>query len=422
MNDINKNGVLNIDPQGEPFNTGERTSLSTRTKNNVVRLPGPLSNVIREAFEVDKPNPFHREFDIQDGNKSKLLQKGDYGIGDIRNYATLTYNNIQKFVKKEDPYTEINDFRRSVDNSIAKTFSGNPDKSDYTNKNLEKNGWGTQGAVGANRSDYTKASARGDKVNKLDFLPNQDLDDLIAKGNYTGLDTNSPGDIKDFIAFYFAGPKHHEDTSDDVMIFRANIQGFADSFSPEWNPISIMGRADKAYIYTGFERSVSFTFTAAATSREEMKPMWRKLNYLATYTMPDYNTSGRLLGPFMRMTIGNLFQNTPGFLESFSISIPDEATWELGNDNDMLQLPMMAEVSITFKVLSDYRPQKLGRAYSLSKFGKHGNDNNWLSTDSSLPTTIDSDKTQTGDKKLATDKTPADSRQDNTTESANASP
>ena len=287
---------------------------------------------------------------------------------------------------------------------------------------MEKRGWGTHGELGAEKSDYTKDSGRGDKVNKLDFLPNQDLDGQIAKGNYTGLDARVRGDIKDFIAFYFAGRNHHEDTADDVMIFRANIHGFTDSFSPEWNPISIMGRADKAYIYTGFERSVSFTFTAAATSREEMKPMWRKLNYLATYTMPDYNTGGRLLGPFMRMTIGNLFQNTPGFLESFSISIPDEATWELGDDKDMLQLPMMAEVSVTFKVLADYRPQKLGRAYSLSKLGKHGNDNNWLSTNSSLPTTIDSDKTQTGDKELATDKTPADSRKDTTTESAPASP
>ena len=35
------------------------------------------------------------------------------------------------------------------------------------NKNLEKNGWGTQGAVGADRSDYTKASGRGDKVNLI---------------------------------------------------------------------------------------------------------------------------------------------------------------------------------------------------------------------------------------------------------------
>jgi hypothetical protein len=139
-----------------------------------------------------------------------------------------------------------------------------------------------------------------------------------------------------------------------------------------------MGRADKAYIYTGFERSVSFTFTVAATSRAEMQPMWQKINFLSTYTMPDYNTGGRMVGPFMRITIGNLFQNTPIFIESLSVTIPDDATWELG-DEDMYQLPMMAEINVSLKVLADYRPQKLGRAYSLSQFGQEGAaTNNWL--------------------------------------------
>jgi hypothetical protein len=141
-----------------------------------------------------------------------------------------------------------------------------------------------------------------------------------------------------------------------------------------------MGRADKAYIYTGFERSISFTFTVAATSREELKPMWRKINYLSTYTMPDYS-NGRLVGPFMRITIGNLFQNTPVFIESLNISIPDDATWETNLDGDpnMKQLPTMVEISVTLKYLGDYRPKKIGRAYSLSKFGEEGPDSdNWL--------------------------------------------
>jgi hypothetical protein len=142
-----------------------------------------------------------------------------------------------------------------------------------------------------------------------------------------------------------------------------------------------MGRADKAYIYTGFERSISFTFTVAATSREELKPMWRKINYLSTYTMPDYR-NGRLVGPFMRITIGNLFQNTPVFIESLTVSVPDEATWELNAEgkSDVRQLPTMAEISVTLKYLGDYRPIKIGRAYSLSKFGQEKTDSdNWLS-------------------------------------------
>jgi hypothetical protein len=338
----------------------------------------PASNIIFNPL----PNPFQREFDIQDGNNSsKLLQKGQYdgnaGTGDIRNYATLTYGNIRKLAKNESDFTNapFKDFRHHLDNSIAKKFSTDPDKADYQKNNLEKQGWGTQGAVGADRSDYTKASGRGDKVNLIDY-EKRILSRKLAKGDYSGITPNT----KDFIAFYFSGPLHHLGSEDDTIIFRANIQGFTDSFSPEWATIPIMGRADKAYIYTGFERSISFTFTVAATSREELKPMWRKINYLSTYTMPDYS-NGRLVGPFMRITIGNLFQNTPVFIESLNISIPDDATWETNLDGDpnMKQLPTMVEISVTLKYLGDYRPKKIGRAYSLSKFGEEGPDSdNWL--------------------------------------------
>jgi hypothetical protein len=111
--------------------------------------------------------------------------------------------------------------------------------------------------------------------------------------------------------------------------------------------------------------------------------MWRKLNYLATYTMPDFSTA-RASGPMMRITIGNLFQKTPGFLGSLNISIPDDATWDIAEDADdnnlAKQLPMVVDVNVSYTVISDYRPQLHGRAYSLSKGGANNKDvdGNWL--------------------------------------------
>jgi hypothetical protein len=167
------------------------------------------------------------------------------------------------------------------------------------------------------------------------------------------------------------------------MAFRATLTGFTDDFSPGWNNINIMGRPDGSYIYTAFERTVSFTFRVAALSRSEMIPIWRKLNYLATYTMPDFSTA-RASGPMMRLTLGNLFQETPGFLNSFSISIPDDATWDIAEDADennlAKQLPTVVDVSVGYTVIADYRPQLGGRAYSLSIKGANNKDTdgNWL--------------------------------------------
>ena len=158
------------------------------------------------------------------------------------------------------------------------------------------------------------------------------------------------------------------------------MTGFSDSFSPGWNRIDIMGRPDGAYLYSSFERQVSFTFTAAATSRTEMIPMWRKLNYLASYTMPDFRAGNRPSGPFMRLTIGNLFKNTPGFINSLSYTIPDEATWDVdanNRDGEGKQLPNIVEVSVGFTVIADFRPQVMGRAYSMFA-GKTGDEYDWL--------------------------------------------
>ena len=158
------------------------------------------------------------------------------------------------------------------------------------------------------------------------------------------------------------------------MTFRATMTGFTDSFSPGWDRIDIMGRPDGAYLYNSFERNISFNFTVAALSRSEMIPMWRKLNYLASYTMPDFNGNSKPSGPFMRITIGDLFQSTPGFITSLSYTIPDDATWDIADDwpesnLDAKQLPMVVEASVSFTIVGDYRPQMHGRVYSLSPKG-----------------------------------------------------
>ena len=99
--------------------------------------------------------------------------------------------------------------------------------------------------------------------------------------------------------------------------------------------------------------------------------------------MPVFSTASAS-GPMMSITIGNLFQKTPGFLSSLNISIPDDATWDIAEDaaenNLAKQLPMMVDVNVSFTVISDYRPQLHGRAYSLSKGGANNKDvdGNWL--------------------------------------------
>ena len=119
-----------------------------------------------------------------------------------------------------------------------------------------------------------------------------------------------------------------------------------------------------------------------------MKPIWRKINYLASYTAPDYTDSGRMKSPFIRLTVGDLFNNTPGFLSSVTITIPDNSPWEINleDDKQMQQVPHICDVQVSFTPVLDYRPQLHGRMYSLSPYGAdiamEEEDGNWLADNS----------------------------------------
>lgn len=223
---------------------------------------------------------------------------------------------------------------------------------------------------------------RGDKVNVIDFeqrslkeiyrwkpkLYNSDnflskVEDFVDRTDLT----------KDFIKFYFTGPTliNGADGEDDVIVFRATIDSFSDTHAPQWNAVQMIGRADPNYTYQGYSRDVSISFTAYATSRDEMKPMYRKLNALASYTTPDYGADTiAMKSPWLRMTIGDLLVQQPVIINSLAYTFSDsDSTWEINVENDvtMMQAPHKVTVSLGFHVIPDYLPQLKGRMYTLAK-------------------------------------------------------
>jgi hypothetical protein len=150
----------------------------------------------------------------------------------------------------------------------------------------------------------------------------------------------------------------------------------------------MIGRADPNYAYTGYTRDITLGFTVYATSRDEMKPIWRKLNALAGYTAPEYSSQTiGLKGPWMRITIGDLFYQQPAIITSLTYTLVDaDTTWEINIEQDptMMQLPHKVTVQIGFNLLTDSLPEKGGRFYSLAQkyttdgIPKQGG-HNWLS-------------------------------------------
>jgi hypothetical protein len=144
--------------------------------------------------------------------------------------------------------------------------------------------------------------------------------------------------------------------------FRATISGLSETVSPSWNSSKFVGNPYNFYTYEGVERSVSFTFKLYALNGEELKRMWEKLSFLNTFAYPQQYAAPYVTPPFMKFTLGNMYKNKEGFVESLTISIDDNTPWETGIPhinssglpyfNDALvdyKLPTIIEVQMTIK-------------------------------------------------------------------------
>lgn len=269
-------------------------------------------------------------------------------------------------------------------------------------------GWGDHGRGLSNRTDFTLgtnirtswegtawkpttnpleviALFRGDKVSVIDYgkrklgsayrySPRFKDDSEFGKTlNHT----------KDFIKFFFTGPSLHNNSNeveDDIIAFRAIITSLSDTFSPSWTPQQMIGRADPNYIYGGYSRDLSVDFTVYATSRDELKPIWRKLNALAGYTAPTYQAK-HMTAPWMRVTIGDLFRQQPAIIENLSYTLHDsDTTWEINIEGDAthMEVPHKINVSLQLKIISDYLPQNNGSFYTLTGGGTENFDPNGI--------------------------------------------
>ena len=223
---------------------------------------------------------------------------------------------------------------------------------------------------------------RGDRVTVIDFgqrkwqdiyrwLPGENREFAARAADILGV--NPYGTTKDFVKFFFTGPRLHagdQNNADDVIVFRAILSSLSDQFSPSWSPVNILGRADSNYHYGGYSRTVDLGFTVYATDRDELKFIYRKLNALAGYTAPEYTAdSFALKGPWLRVTIGDYFISQPAIIDSLSYTFVDgDTTWEINieEDTDMKQVTHKIDVSMGLNMITDYLPQKGGKFYTFA--------------------------------------------------------
>lgn len=199
----------------------------------------------------------------------------------------------------------------------------------------------------------------GDDVNALSYSDYDEDDEL------------------DWVQLSFATQQTLENkTQTKHLQFRASINSVNESVTPEYNEQKYLGRPDKYYTYSGVDRDINIDFTLYPKTATEFPFLTEKLNYLVGLCYPEYNTSGFMIAPYTRFTLGNMFDDAPGYISSLQVNVQDNTTWEF----DMFQFPKHITCALTFRYIGKYLPHKFGKHYDLP----------WLGVDTTNPANLGS--------------------------------
>ena len=111
--------------------------------------------------------------------------------------------------------------------------------------------------------------------------------------------------------------------------FKAFITSFNDTYSPNWTPEEVYGRADPIYNYKNTTRSITINFKLPAASESEAYANLAKVQKLAQFNYPNYSTLSDCDGvesktvsqaPLLRLKFMNFIRSTKGIVASEELS------------------------------------------------------------------------------------------------------
>lgn len=154
--------------------------------------------------------------------------------------------------------------------------------------------------------------------------------------------------------------------------FIGTVSGISEDVTPTWNPFKYLGSPFSIYRYSGVERSLKFNLKLYYTTSKERDVMITKINYLKSLAFPDMDikaiqfsksdstsTSQYAMAPnLVKVSIGSLYKNIPGYIESLSFTIEDNTIWPnfdvYDKEKDSFLYPSIIDVSIGLKIIESH--------------------------------------------------------------------
>ena len=256
-------------------------------------------------------------------------------------------------------YTKYKDFRKGIPAYITRS-SGSLAWTNNLSQQYDK------GIIDAG-IPYTKdplvKTAGGKPIDYTVNVASDKLNMMMPKiQNRIAIDPWEELGYKDSIKLGFECLSNDDTSKSTALLFRALLtNGFTDNNAAVLTPLRYMGRGEEFFTYQGFTRDIGFSFKIAALSRDELRPLYNKLNYLISQVYPDYaGISGIMRAPIVKVTLGDYLYRVPGFLQSVNVTVDNSTSWEINLEKsaDVQELPHVLEVQISFKPIHDILPER----------------------------------------------------------------
>ena len=373
-------------------NEGETKAKTAQPEKKSLYGKTPFKNITPTQTSKDGVFTLRNSYLYTNTNDGLNFDKTGNSIFKGRYYVLDAKTIFSKTSSKDK--TEISDFRKEIPST--QIFAGGKKNilsaaPDYKTKNIEQRvNLGDPGKRDKNTTSYTTGLLRSDGAKY------GALDKINATPLYQSSKANHNGDRNDLVKFSIGIISNDRENGPDPLNppplkrtyihFRAFLDSMDDSYAAEWNDFRYMGRGEKFYRYNGFTRTINLGWTVAAQSKEELIPMYQKLNYLASTIAPDYSSKGYMRGNLISLTLGGWFFEQPGFIEGISYDIPDDSPWEIAlndtigpsgsfSDDDVKEMPHRIEVSgFKFTPIQNFVPQIQKNSYAKSIYKTQAGD------------------------------------------------
>ena len=199
-----------------------------------------------------------------------------------------------------------------------------------------------------------------------------------VRGSFAGINLNEKSNVEDLESYGFSekqffpflfetqnrGGGNNDKSFKQYCFLQATLNQLQESYNPNWNPKHFFGRTEQSYTYLFTDRSLDIKFVIFANSGRELQNVYERVNWLAQQTYGSYemdeeaNLTRLKSGPIIRMTIGDVFRQLPGYIKNLQFNWDhggEGGKWELTKG---LRMPTSCEVSLSYQIIHQSLPDR----------------------------------------------------------------